>query len=124
MGCPAVATTVVDVDVGVVHQGQAEVCVNLLSKMDEAPAPVGVQRRLNIAALADLREHLLQQRRAPGLFARTGAVVIVKLLHALRLDLHDLVGVGIVERSVVQLFKHKITSFRVLPVLYRVNAPL
>ena len=93
-------------DVCVVHQSQAKVCVDFLPEVDEAPAPVGVQRRLNVRTLSKFGEHLPQHALPDCLFRGTGAVVVVQLFKALRLNRRDFRGPGIVEGTAVQNVKH------------------
>ena len=42
------------INIGVIHQGQAEIGIDIVAEMHVFAGPVGVQRRLDVAAGADL----------------------------------------------------------------------
>ena len=81
---------VAHIDVGVVHQRQVEVGVDVFAEMHVLPRPVGVQRRLDVAALADLGKHLFQQLLALFLLGGAGGVEIILQLQHLLLGVHQL----------------------------------
>lgn len=50
---------VTDINVRVIYKGEIKIRINVLPEMDMVPAPIGMKRRLDVTALADLSEHLL-----------------------------------------------------------------
>ena len=65
----------------VIHQGQIKIDVDIPPEVDVVPAPVGVQRRLDVTALADLGKQLPKQGRAP---LRLGGRGVIELPQALQ----------------------------------------
>ena len=70
------------IDVGVVHQGQVEVGVDVAAEVDVTAPKVGMQGWLDVAALADLGKHFPQQGGTPGKLAGTGLVEVVEFFQA------------------------------------------
>lgn len=66
------------------------------------PAPVGVQRRLDIAAAADPGEHLAQRFLPPLLLRRPRLVMIVSFFQTAQMFFHDRVVVLQIKLSRVQ----------------------
>ena len=48
------------IDMGIIHNSEAEIGINKVSEMNMSTAPVGMKRRLHIAAFTDFSKHLLQ----------------------------------------------------------------
>ena len=72
--------------------------------MDMMTAPVGVERRLDIAAFADLGKHFFQQLLPLFSLAGPGSIKIIEFFQALGLLFQDILIVGRIELSAVQLF--------------------
>ena len=64
-------------------------------------APVGIERRLNIAVFSDFREHLPQERRPLFLLQWPGGVVVIEPFQAEKLLFQDGAVIGPVELPVV-----------------------
>ena len=99
---------------GIIHQSQTEIGIDILAEVDMVPAPVGVERRLDIAALADLGEHHLQQFLPLFHLMRTGSVVIVELFQTVELfNGHGIIH-GQIKLTGVEFFFHRIPLFLIL----------
>ena len=92
------------IDVGVVHTGQTKVGVDPVPKVDMMTAPVGIERRLNIAVFSDFREHLPQELRPLFLLQGPGGVVVIEPFQAEKLLFQDGAIIGPVELPVVLQF--------------------
>ena len=106
---------VAHINMGVVHHRQIKVGIDVAAKVDMPSAPVGVEGRLNIAPLPDLRKHLLQQRPlllSPG---RLQMIVLIEKIQAGRLLLKKIPVRGQIERASVHFlfcFPVHISSLR------------
>ena len=90
------------IDVGIVHQGQTEIGIDVAAEVDMMTAHVGVQGRLNVAALAQLREHLPQQLFPLAKLCGAGVVEIIEPIQPAQLILHDGRIVGEIDVSGVE----------------------
>ena len=71
------------------HAGQPEVGIDIIAQVNVLSAPIGVKRRLNLAACAALCKHFFQKLRPFCVFGRAGVVIIIQPLHAKFLLCHD-----------------------------------
>ena len=119
------------VDVGVVHQGDVEVAVDVLAEVDVVPAPVGVEGGLHVAALAYLRQHLLQQGGPLFLLQRPGLVEVVQPVQILELFRQNGIVHGQIQLAAVYFLAHthlyssrSSGCFKINPILKAFSAAL
>ena len=72
--------------------------------MHMLPAEIGVKRRLDVAALSDLGEHVLKLRKALIHILRLDLVILPQLLHADYLLRHDLLVSGRIDPALHHSF--------------------
>ena len=80
---------VAHIDMGVVHQCQIEIGIDILAKMDISAAEIAVKGCFDIAALPNLREHFLQQCSFLCLLGGQQLIVAEKSVQADKLMLHN-----------------------------------
>lgn len=93
-----------DVDMRVVNGGEVEVCVYRVAEMDVRPAPVRVERRFEIAVLADFGEHLFHQRLPSLLLSRARGIELVEQIELFELLVEYRLLVRIIELASVHSF--------------------
>lgn len=93
-----------DVDMRVVNGGEVEVCVYKVAEMDVRPAPVRVERRFEIAVLADFGEHLFHQRLPSLLLSRARGIELVEQIELFELLVEYRLLVRIIELASVHSF--------------------
>ena len=97
---------VADVNVRVIHESQVEIGVNILAEMDVMSAPVCVERRFDVAVVADFGEHILQHFRPLAEFRRTGLVEVVELFEARALFTQDVGVFAEIQLPALHFFFH------------------
>ena len=90
------------IDMRVVDESQREVCIDAVAEVDVFARPIGIERRLDIAVLADVAEHLLHQPLSLLLLRRAGRVEVVQLFEQPLLLVHEVAQRRVVELSRVQ----------------------
>ena len=76
-----------NVDVRIIDEREVEIRVDVMAEMEIMPAEIRMQRRLDIAPLADLGKHLLHDALALLEFLRPRRIVIVHFFEARELQL-------------------------------------
>ena len=111
---------IADIDRSIVHKGEVKIDIDAAAQVDKLAGPVGVQRRLDVAAGADLGEHLAQKRLTAGEIGRVGVVELELAFEAGGLLLHERLARA-VQVAVVHFFMdvHRDTLL-----LFRCTAPL
>lgn len=87
------------IDMRVVDKRQRKVGVDAVAEVDVFASPIGIERRLDVAVLADVAEHLLHQPLSLLLLRRTGRVEVVQLFEQPQLLVHEVAQRRVVELS-------------------------
>ena len=97
---------IADEDLAVVDGRQVVVGVDLFAEVQVMPAPVGVQRRLDVAVLPNFCQHLLEHLLPLLPFMRPRGIVVVELFHAVELLLHQFLITRPVDLTVHHVIVH------------------
>lgn len=93
-----------DIDMRVVHGGEIEISVYTVAQMHMRPAPVRVERRLEIAVLAYFSKHLFHQRLPFLLLSRARGIELVEQIELFELLVEYRLLVRIIELASVHSF--------------------
>lgn len=88
-------SVVSDVDMCIIHTGQPEVSINIITKMNMPSAPVCIKRWLDITAFSCFCEHFFDQLCSFFHLGWAGLIVVVHFFQAGHLETHKFFDVWI-----------------------------
>ena len=88
-------SVVSDVDMCIIHTGQPEVSINMITKMNMPSAPVCIKRRLDITAFSCFCKHFFDQLCSFFHLGWAGLIVVVHFFQAGHLETYKFFDVWI-----------------------------